>query len=67
MIFDADTYYVHQAFLYIGKTDPVGEGLGDHVVVKLMNSDFDRGLYAICDKRQFFNKPFYCQEAQKTK
>ena len=49
MICDADTYYVYQAFLYTGKTDPVGEGLGDYVVVKLMNPDFDRGLYVTKD------------------
>ena len=45
MICDADTYYVHQAFLYTGKTDPVEEGLGDHAVMKLVNPDFDTGLY----------------------
>ena len=39
LICDADTYYVLQVFPYTGKTGRIEEGLGDHVVMKLMKQD----------------------------
>ena len=64
-ICDADTCYVLQAFPYTGQTDRIEEGLGDHVVMKLMNPYFDTGLNVTTNN--FLRKPFYYQEAQKTK
>ena len=49
MICDVDTYYVLQAFPYTGKTDRIEEGLGDHVVMKLMNPYFETGLNVTTD------------------
>ena len=36
-------------FPYTGKTDGIEEGLGDHVMMKLMNSYFDTGLNVITE------------------
>ena len=41
---DIGTNYVIQTFLYIGKTDQIEEGLGNQVVMKLMNPYFNTGL-----------------------
>ena len=49
MICDVDTYNVLQAFPYTGKAGGIEEGLGDHVMMKLMNSYFDTGLNVITE------------------
>ena len=41
---DIGTNYVIQTFLYTGKTDQIEEGLGNQVVMKLMNPYFNTGL-----------------------
>ena len=40
LLCDVDPYYVLQAFPYTRKTDRIEEGLGDQVVMKLMNPYF---------------------------
>ena len=63
MICDVDTYNVLQVFPYTRKTDGIEEGLGDHVMMELMNSYFDTGLNVITE---IFLQTFVLQEAQKT-
>ena len=49
MICDVDTYNVLQALPYTEETDGNEEGLGDHVMTKLMNLYFDTGLNMTTD------------------
>ena len=49
IICDADTYYVLQVFSYTGKADRIEEGLGNHVVIKLMNPYSGTRLNVITD------------------
>ena len=64
LICDVDTYYVLQAFPYTGKTDQIEERSWRQCC-----NETDKSLLqhmTKCDHRQFFYKPFYCQEAEKT-
>ena len=48
MICGVDTSSVLQAFTYTGKTVGIEEGLGDHIMMKLMKP-FDTGLNVTTD------------------